>query len=120
MIHVQNVTVARGKRETLRDVTLQLAPGTVLGIVGPNGAGKSTLLNVLSGALPVATGTVEWDGRPVLRIPLREQARFRAVMSQHVSMAFSFLVREVISMGWEPFRTTEILSHARMSAVAEE
>ncbi|MEN7342137.1 MAG: heme ABC transporter ATP-binding protein [Pseudomonadota bacterium] len=119
MIKVENISVARGKRETLRDVTMQLSPGSVVGIVGPNGAGKSTLLDVLSGALPIIEGAVYLHGQPLRQFSLREQARVRAVMSQQVSMAFSFPVREVISMGWEPFRDTEVLSEARLAAVAE-
>ena len=47
----------------LKDVDLEVNPGTTLGILGRNGAGKSTLLNVISGILQPTTGTVEVDGR---------------------------------------------------------
>src|SRR5829696_3481922 len=47
----------------LKDVNLDIEPGTTLGIVGRNGAGKSTLLSIISGVLRPTTGEVEVRGR---------------------------------------------------------
>jgi ABC-2 type transport system ATP-binding protein len=58
-----------GRREyghdfwALKDVDLEVEPGTTLGILGRNGAGKTTLLNVIAGIVPATSGTVEADGR---------------------------------------------------------
>lgn len=56
------VSVERGGRRVLTEVTLNIGPGTRLGIVGENGRGKSTLLHVLSGALVPDAGSVECVG----------------------------------------------------------
>ncbi len=48
-----------GGRLLFRDVSLQLSPGTRLGLLGPNGSGKTTLIRVLTGNLPPDEGTIE-------------------------------------------------------------
>ncbi|MGH3089980.1 MAG: ABC transporter ATP-binding protein [Rubrobacteraceae bacterium] len=54
----------------LRDIDLDVNPGTVLGILGRNGAGKSTLLKVVSGVLMPTSGSVEVNGRLVALLQL--------------------------------------------------
>jgi len=49
----------------LADVDIELAPGTIAGLIGPNGSGKTTLLNVLSGVLVPTSGRVKLGGRDV-------------------------------------------------------
>jgi branched-chain amino acid transport system ATP-binding protein len=51
------------------DVSLEVAPGELLGIIGPNGAGKTSLFNLLSGVLRPTAGHVELDGRDVTSEP---------------------------------------------------
>ena len=55
---LHRLTVARGPRILLDDVSLVVAPGARVGVVGPNGVGKSTLLRAAAGLLPLDRGAV--------------------------------------------------------------
>jgi len=66
-LSLQGLTVHRAGREVLRDVSLSVNPGEIVGVLGPNGAGKSTLFAILAGLLPAGAGAVELDGRPLAR-----------------------------------------------------
>ncbi|WP_415183378.1 ribosome-associated ATPase/putative transporter RbbA [Phaeovulum sp.] len=60
--HVAKLTHHYGKVTALRDVTLDLPAGRMLGLIGPDGVGKSTLLGLLAGARIIQSGTVEVFG----------------------------------------------------------
>ena len=97
-LRADRVALRFGAAEVLKDVSLEVACGTVTALVGPNGAGKSSLLRVLSGE--VASPGVTLDGAPLTRLDIRALARRHSVMTQATSMTFDFLVREVLAMGW--------------------
>jgi branched-chain amino acid transport system ATP-binding protein len=62
--------------QALRDVTLSVAKGEVLGLIGPNGAGKTTLVNTICGVTPANSGTVTFGGTDITRIKTYQAARF--------------------------------------------
>ena len=61
MLAIDGLSVAYGKVEAVRGVSLTIAPGSIVTVIGANGAGKTTLLNAVMGLLP-ARGTVTFDG----------------------------------------------------------
>ncbi|TAK70458.1 MAG: ABC transporter ATP-binding protein [Actinomycetota bacterium] len=63
MLRLTGVTAGYGATTVLRDVTLEVAPCTVVALLGANGAGKTTLLRVAAGSLQPSSGTVEYAGR---------------------------------------------------------
>ena len=66
LVEMRNISVAFGGVHAVRDVTIDLYAGEVIGLVGGNGAGKSTLMRVLSGAHPADSGEILIDGQPVM------------------------------------------------------
>jgi len=69
------VTVRFGGLVALSDVSIDVPPGTIIGLVGPNGAGKSTLFGVLSGLLRPASGRVFIGGADVTTVNSQTRAR---------------------------------------------
>jgi len=62
MLAVEGVSAGYGRLEILHKVSLDVAPGEIVGIIGPNGAGKSTLLKTIFGYLPPFEGSVRFVG----------------------------------------------------------
>ena len=71
---LEHVTVAYGRREALRDVSVAFPRGAT-GLLGPNGAGKSTLLRALLGFVAPSSGQMRVLGRDVVAEPLQVRAR---------------------------------------------
>jgi iron complex transport system ATP-binding protein len=99
ILQAKGVTIRAGRNLLLDDVTLNVNAGERLAIVGPNGAGKTTLLRVLSGELKPQDGIVLLKGRDVAGYAARDLSLHRAVLSQHVNVAFPFTAREIVAMG---------------------
>jgi iron complex transport system ATP-binding protein len=102
MVELRGVSYRAGQVRILDDVSARFRPGVFTVILGPNGAGKSTLLRLATGLLAPTSGEVRYDDRLVATIPIAELARRRAVLSQHVELAFPLPVAEVVLMGRYP------------------
>jgi len=62
LLAVEHLSVAYGKVEAVHDVSLIVAPGSIVTVIGPNGAGKTTLLASIIGLLPQRAGHVKYAG----------------------------------------------------------
>ena len=58
-VHIEHINKRFGQQEVLKDVSLDIPEGQVLGLLGPNGAGKSTLMKILIGLWKADSGTVQ-------------------------------------------------------------
>jgi len=101
-VSISNVTVLRDGCALLDEVSLDVNPGVVLGVVGPNGAGKSTLLRVLAGDIVPDTGHAIVEGDPVDEASLVHLSRLRAFVAPQTSSDVVFSVADVIAMGRHP------------------
>jgi lipopolysaccharide export system ATP-binding protein len=70
-----HVTVRAGGRAVVRDVSITIEPGEIVGVFGPSGAGKSTLFRALAGEQSADSGRVILDGVDVSRLTLWQRAR---------------------------------------------
>ena len=86
-------------RSLLREITLRLVPGEVLGVIGPNGAGKSTLVRALAGLVRPAEGSVSLDGRPLRTMTARERASAVAFVAQETAVSADLTALDLVRMG---------------------
>jgi urea transport system ATP-binding protein len=75
MLKIQNVNQYYGGSHILRDVSLEAEIGKVTVILGRNGVGKTTLLKSLMGLVPIKSGAIELDGKPIQKLTPYERAR---------------------------------------------
>ena len=59
----------------LRSVTLSVPQGGLIGLIGPNGSGKTTLFNIVSGYLPLQTGSIAFRGQPLTTQSVQDRNR---------------------------------------------
>ncbi len=87
-VEMRGITKRYGSIFALRGANIELRPGEVVGLVGDNGAGKSTLVNILSGVLPLTSGTILVDGKEVaLRTPIDARKAGIETVYQDLSLA---------------------------------
>jgi D-xylose transport system ATP-binding protein len=107
LVEMRNINVSFGGVHAVRDVTIDLHAGEVVGLVGGNGAGKSTLMRVLSGAHPADSGEILIDGeRVTITNPRDAKALKIETIYQTLALADNvdapanlFLGRELTSLG---------------------
>ena len=75
MLRIENLNVSIAATQILRGVSLELAPGSMTGLIGRNGAGKTTLMKTVMGLLKPSSGAVSFEGRSLLSVPTHERAR---------------------------------------------
>jgi ABC-type sulfate/molybdate transport systems ATPase subunit len=94
LLAAEGLSVRRGDRVVVRDVSLELHAGEVVALLGPNGAGKSTLLDALAGVLPAAAGTIERRGRVAVALQAPDLARRSALANVTLGLAWWGVPRE--------------------------
>ena len=72
MLSVQNVSAGYGMVQILRDVTFQIQEKEIVSIIGPNGAGKTTLVKTIMGLLHPQSGTIQFKGKNIEKLPTYE------------------------------------------------
>jgi branched-chain amino acid transport system permease protein len=94
-----DVAKAFGGVHALRGVSMTVAEGELVGLVGPNGSGKTTLVNLISGAFPPGSGTIELDGNQIVGLPPHRIAHLGIARTYQIPRPFTSLtVRDNVAM----------------------
>jgi iron complex transport system ATP-binding protein len=101
LLELDGLSVKLGARRLVRDLSVRLAAGELLGLIGPNGAGKSTLLKAMVQLLPY-TGRMRLLGEDAQQLPARERARRLAYLSQEDRVQWPITVENLVALGRHP------------------
>ena len=101
-LEMQNVTLGYGRKVVVKDITFQMKPGEILGLVGPNGCGKSTIIKALSRVISPYSGRILLDGKNISTISRRDLSRWLGVVPQIPLLPSTFTAFEVVLMGRNP------------------
>lgn len=74
-LNVQNLQKSFKKRQVVKNFSLEIESGEVVGLLGPNGAGKTTSFYMIVGLIAADAGSVTLDGREIRHLPIHERAR---------------------------------------------
>ncbi len=100
MLEVTGLTTKYGAISALRDATLTVGSGEVVGLIGPNGAGKTTLLNSIAGLLKPSAGKIAFEGSDVTGHPPERLLRSGlALVPEHRRIFTDMTVEENLKIG---------------------
>lgn len=74
-LSASNLRKSYGSRTVVKDVSVEVLSGEVVGLLGPNGAGKTTCFYMIVGLIAAEAGTISLNGVPVTRLPIHRRAR---------------------------------------------
>jgi ATP-binding cassette, subfamily B, bacterial len=94
-VEFKNVSFRYGARFVLHDVTLDVRPGEMIGLVGPSGAGKTTLVNLICRFYDVAEGSIAVDGVDIRDYPLEAYRRNIGIVLQEPFLFFGSIAENI-------------------------
>ena len=75
LLSVKNLTKSYRARQVVKDVSLEVAGGEIVGLLGPNGAGKTTSFRMIVGLIAIDNGTIKLNGADITSLATEERAR---------------------------------------------
>ncbi|MDF1792330.1 MAG: type I secretion system permease/ATPase [Thalassobaculaceae bacterium] len=105
-------------RPILSNVTFEIMPGEVIGVIGPSGAGKTTLASIMVGLIGPTAGAVRLDGTDVYSWPAEDLGRYFGYLPQSVEL-FDGTVRDNISRLEEDPDAEAIIRAAKLAGLHE-
>lgn len=103
-VEIQDLSIQRGGRGIVSNVSLSVGAGEMVGLVGPNGSGKSTLLRALYRAHKPSQGIVFVEGEDLWRMSSRASARLVGAVCQESTLSLDMDVLELVQLGRFPHK----------------
>jgi branched-chain amino acid transport system ATP-binding protein len=100
LLAAENLELGYGELAVCRDISLNVNEGEIVALIGANGAGKSTMLRAIAGLLAPRSGSINFRGRDITRLPSHERTLLGVALVPEGRHVFPFLtVRENLELG---------------------
>ncbi len=100
VLEVNKIRKEFGGLVAVNDISFNVKAGQIMGLIGPNGAGKSTSFNLITGVLPLTSGSVKFMGQDLTKLPARQIAALGVGRTfQHVQLLPDMTVLENVALG---------------------
>ena len=73
LLEVKDLEVSYGVIKAIKGISFTVNKGEIIALIGANGAGKTTTLHAISGLIPIAGGSIEFDGKDLAKVPAHER-----------------------------------------------
>ena len=97
-VKIENLSFAYGPHQVLKNISLDVADGTLVNVLGPNGTGKSTLFRCILGLYTDYKGKIVVNGKDVSKLSIRERAKEMAFIPQSHKPVYDYAVVDVVLM----------------------
>lgn len=121
LLRTENLVKQFKRRVVVDQVSIELAPGEIVGLLGPNGAGKTTTFRMTVGMLRPNRGTIWFDGRDITRLPMYKRAQAGiAYLPQEPSVFRRLTVRQNLLAVMEYMPLTAVERHEKAARLLDE
>ena len=118
ILEIKNLYKNYGSTEILKDINVSIEPGEFLVLVGPSGCGKSTLLNCIAGLEPIASGSLQIDGRDMVDVSPKD--RDIAMVFQSYALYPTMSVAKNITFGMKVRGIDQAIQDQKLAHVAAQ
>ncbi len=121
LLEVTNISKSYGKKAVVKEVSLSVKRGEIVGLLGPNGAGKTTTFYMVVGIIPPEQGQISFDNQNITYMPIHVRARFGiGYLSQEPSVFRKLTVEENILSILEILPLTKIERLRKLDQLLDE
>ncbi|MEY4457919.1 MAG: Ribose import ATP-binding protein RbsA [Actinomycetota bacterium] len=121
LLRLDGVTKKYGPNTVLKDVSFTIGKNEVVGLLGDNGAGKSTLVKIMSGVVPMTSGSWSWEGQTVENVTRADTERLGVeTIFQDSALVPQMSITRNIFMGREMTNRFGFMKIKQMDEIASE
>lgn len=101
--NVDNISYEINGKKILKNISFDVKPGEIIGVIGPNGSGKTTLLKSLNNINEISNGSITFDNKKIDEFSSKELAKHISFMNQNTNIGFDFPCIDVVVLGRYPY-----------------